>query len=320
MNNMKKGQQYISQISQRFADFICKGVFNLHGYSVRETQTTTTPYSTFCILHSTLFYTFSAKERDSETGLSYFGSRYYSSDLSIWLSVDPQASKYPSLSPYTYCANNPVRLVDPNGEEIYEFDENGKYLGTSGAQGSHDQIAIKKSDGSITISKGYENGTIKLCQEDVVAQEDMTQVGVRALKINDDAQALECFKFVADNSLVEWSLTRTENSSGGNRSNYLSNSQEPKHENSVKLYVNNSKIRIREHWHSQPDGSLQPSTDDYNATEILRNKYGDKFNPNGYIPTYIYSQGKHKQYSPFLRMLEDNINKAWDDWQKERKL
>ena len=61
-------------------------------------------------------FTFSAKERDVETGLSYFGSRYYSSDLSIWLSVDPQAAKYPGLSPFTYCANNPVKLVDPNGE------------------------------------------------------------------------------------------------------------------------------------------------------------------------------------------------------------
>ena len=63
-------------------------------------------------------YTFSAKEKDSETGLSYFGSRYYSSDLSIWLSVDPMSDKYPSLSPYVYCANNPVKVVDPNGEEI----------------------------------------------------------------------------------------------------------------------------------------------------------------------------------------------------------
>ena len=63
-------------------------------------------------------FTFSAKERDSETGLSYFGSRYYSSDLSIWLSVDPMSDKYPGLSPYVYCANNPVKLVDPNGEEI----------------------------------------------------------------------------------------------------------------------------------------------------------------------------------------------------------
>ena len=63
-------------------------------------------------------YTFSAKEKDTETGYLYFGARYYSSDLSIWLSVDPMADKYPSMSPYVYCANNPVKLVDPNGEEI----------------------------------------------------------------------------------------------------------------------------------------------------------------------------------------------------------
>jgi RHS repeat-associated protein len=67
-----------------------------------------------------LSYTFSAKERDSETGLSYFGSRYYSSDLSIWLSVDPMSDKYASLSPYVYCADNPVKLVDPNGAEVYD--------------------------------------------------------------------------------------------------------------------------------------------------------------------------------------------------------
>ena len=62
-------------------------------------------------------YTFSGKERDEETGYSYFGARYYNSDLSIWLSVDPLADKYPGVSPYTYCANNPVRLVDPDGRD-----------------------------------------------------------------------------------------------------------------------------------------------------------------------------------------------------------
>ena len=74
-------------------------------------------------------HTFSAKEKDSETGLSYFGSRYYSSDLSIWLSVDPMSDKYPSLSPYTYCANNPVKLVDPNGKD-YEtvIDKDSKTI------------------------------------------------------------------------------------------------------------------------------------------------------------------------------------------------
>ena len=63
-------------------------------------------------------HTFSAKEKDTETGLSYFGARYYSSDLSIWLSVDPMSDKYPSMSPYVYCANNPVKLVDPNGNDL----------------------------------------------------------------------------------------------------------------------------------------------------------------------------------------------------------
>ena len=72
-------------------------------------------------------FTFSAKEKDSETGFSYFGSRYYSSDLSFWLSVDPQASKYPSLSPYVYCADNPVRCVDPNGEDWIVCIESNQY-------------------------------------------------------------------------------------------------------------------------------------------------------------------------------------------------
>ncbi|MBR5832210.1 MAG: RHS repeat-associated core domain-containing protein [Bacteroidales bacterium] len=63
-------------------------------------------------------FTFTGKERDSETGFSYFGARYYDSDLMTgWLSVDPMADKYPNISPYAYCGWNPVKLVDPDGEK-----------------------------------------------------------------------------------------------------------------------------------------------------------------------------------------------------------
>jgi RHS repeat-associated protein len=55
----------------------------------------------------------------SSTSYTYFGARYYDSELSGWLSVDPMTDKYPSLSPYCYSANNPVVLVDPNGEKVY---------------------------------------------------------------------------------------------------------------------------------------------------------------------------------------------------------
>ena len=61
---------------------------------------------------------FTGKERDEETGYSYFGARYMDHELmTMWLSVDPLADKYPSISPYAYCAWNPVKLVDYNGEE-----------------------------------------------------------------------------------------------------------------------------------------------------------------------------------------------------------
>jgi len=56
-------------------------------------------------------YKFNGKEKDEETGM-YYWARYYSPELSAWLSVDPLSDKYPSMSPFMYCAGNPVRLVD----------------------------------------------------------------------------------------------------------------------------------------------------------------------------------------------------------------
>jgi len=120
-------------------------------------------------------YTFSAKEKDIEPGYSYFGARYYTSDLSIWLSVDPLSDKYPSLTPYNYCANNPVILVDPNGEEIdgwvkgangIYWDKNATsqettkpgetYLGEEGQIVDGKNVTKLNSDGTKTIMKPAE--------------------------------------------------------------------------------------------------------------------------------------------------------------------
>ena len=64
-------------------------------------------------------FTFTGKEKDEETGYGYFGARYMDHELmTMWLSVDPMADKYPSISPYAYCAWNPIRLIDPDGREM----------------------------------------------------------------------------------------------------------------------------------------------------------------------------------------------------------
>ncbi len=75
-----------------------------------------------------LLCSFTGKERDEETGYGYFGARYMDHELmTMWLSVDPMADKYPSISPYAYCAWNPVKLVDPDGKKIW-LPDGGEYL------------------------------------------------------------------------------------------------------------------------------------------------------------------------------------------------
>ncbi|MCZ8169769.1 MAG: RHS repeat-associated core domain-containing protein [Flavobacterium sp.] len=60
-------------------------------------------------------YKFNGKELDEETGLYYYGARYYDPKVSIWLSVDPLAEVQPDKTPYHFCSNNPVSRVDPTG-------------------------------------------------------------------------------------------------------------------------------------------------------------------------------------------------------------
>jgi len=62
-------------------------------------------------------YLFNAKELDEETGLYYYGARYLNPSIALWLSTDPLQGKHPGMSPYNYCAGNPVKLVDPDGED-----------------------------------------------------------------------------------------------------------------------------------------------------------------------------------------------------------
>jgi RHS repeat-associated protein len=64
------------------------------------------------------------EEQGPDFGVGYidFGARQYSPTLSRWLVPDPMGEKYYDISPYAYCAGNPVNLVDPTGEFLYIGD------------------------------------------------------------------------------------------------------------------------------------------------------------------------------------------------------
>jgi RHS repeat-associated protein len=70
-----------------------------------------------------LDYRFTGKERDTESGLDYFGARYYSSNMGRFLSPDPSVldradpTNPQTLNLYAYALNNPLRYTDPTGLE-----------------------------------------------------------------------------------------------------------------------------------------------------------------------------------------------------------
>ena len=62
-------------------------------------------------------YKYNGKELDRMHGLDWYdyGTRNYDTALPVWTTVDPLAEKYYNSSTYAYCANNPIRYIDPDG-------------------------------------------------------------------------------------------------------------------------------------------------------------------------------------------------------------
>ena len=76
-------------------------------------------------------YKFNSKEFDEETGLYYYGARYMNPRTSLWYGVDGLKENYPELGSYTYCADNPVKFVDPDGNIVLIDNAIGALIGAS---------------------------------------------------------------------------------------------------------------------------------------------------------------------------------------------
>ena len=63
---------------------------------------------------------YNGKELETRNGLNLYdyGARLYDPVTGLFTSIDPLCEKYYHISPYAYCAGNPVKYVDPDGWEV----------------------------------------------------------------------------------------------------------------------------------------------------------------------------------------------------------
>ena len=195
-------------------------------------------------------FTFTGKERDEETGYGYFGARYMDHELmTMWLSVDPMADKYPSISPYAYCAWNPVRLVDPDGRDIWELTEDGK----------------------LNWVKASKTETIKMGGKSIFSHDNIFGINNKEGTVIDlsnaemsfgtnQAQAEMYFEFFADNLDFEFSLLGNKDGKKTNFEVWTSLDYDGDSRGSQRAKELAAEGNLAKHVHNHPNNIWEPSS------------------------------------------------------------
>lgn len=136
-------------------------------------------------------YRYSGMERDEESGLSYHTARYYAPWLGRWTSPDP-AGFVDGINVFRYCANNPIRFIDPMG-----FQKKDDNLSVQGKVSTG--LSKKETIGEFNSKNALERGKIvtdiapygkpgdwKITAERPLSDEDITALGGESVTFEDD--------------------------------------------------------------------------------------------------------------------------------------
>lgn len=227
---------------------------------------------------------YNGKEFDKMHGLNTYdyGARQYNPVTARWDRVDPLAEKYYSLSPYNYCGNNPINAIDIDGEDNYTINSSG-------------QVSIlNKTDDKFDVLMLSTNHNTMITLQD---QNILKQLSIRRNDygggqygiMNNLNESVKLFKFVADNTNVEWGLDAFRDSNGNEKFQIrTSNDMNVVRTNYTMQNIGNMKFTM--HSHSRVNGN------DNASGAFGSGQYSSNAStPDSDYDTYIRLNGRYQQ-------------------------
>jgi RHS repeat-associated protein len=237
---------------------------------------------------------FNAKELDEESGMYYYEARYYAPPT--FISRDPLFEKYPFMSPYAYCANNPVKYIDPDGRHEYEFDKKGYHVRTI-ENTDADILRIVKTDRKGNIKTDKDGNTKTIATSQSYKYETVIGVGQSSssteLTIKDNESRGSMFEFLANNTKSEWATfngidphsyrssrrkSYDETIDPARQKNMIGTNRESGWTNCLHPYIDDLLDRggtVNEYTHSHPYGTAFPRPSGYSHSSWIKPAYGE---------------------------------------------
>jgi RHS repeat-associated protein len=286
---------------------------NYYPFGLKHMGYNNNPSST----NDALKYKYNGKELQDELGLNMYdyGARNYDPALGRWMNIDPLAEKKFDFTPYRYAYNNPMKFIDPDGmlEDDYGVDQDGNFQLLKRTNDNFDRVyAIdskgnkKDTDGnkkvddkdSVTVAKGIVNQMTE--DKPIIKVDGELKAPSSATSENNkktESNYSNLFKFVADNTRVEFGLTFYKS---GNQSKVsLSTLHDIGFTFSPGLFgIDNPNKNVIRNYHSHP--GINPNRD----SEIFsiqgntgNSDYGHSYDENRTYPNYIYFPNSSKLYN-----------------------
>ena len=199
-------------------------------------------------------------------------ARWHDAILGRFTTPDPKAADYPSFSPYTHCAANPLRFTDPTGMDIYSLNSDGTFVLTMKTDDNFDTI-VAESGKSTGVSKTFfsseVSGTTKTLGKSETGKKKLVDAEYSYYELS--GTGMKQFEFFANNSEVEWSRLEL---SDGNA--IIGSSKKDGSDATANGFIDNNPerkklIRAFDHTH--------PSTDEQSEADVNLAKSIESFAP-----------------------------------------